>query len=90
MLASAKKIHGIIKEQIDKGISSERIILGGFSQGGAIALLVISHISLPVGSVLIGGFSGRPYMRTQTRWDRWPLHLASPASKSRNNEDRNQ
>lgn len=42
MLASTKKIHGIINEQIDKGISSERIILGGFSQGGAIALLVHS------------------------------------------------
>lgn len=42
MLASAKKIHGIISEQMDKGISSERIVLGGFSQGGAIALLVLS------------------------------------------------
>lgn len=90
MLVSVRKIHGIINEQIDKGISSERIILGGFSQGGAIALLVLSQISLPVGSVLIGGSLGRPYMRTQARRDRWPLHLASPASKSRKNEDRDQ
>lgn len=87
MLSSARKIHGIINEQIDKGISSERIILGGFSQGGAIALLVLSQISLPVGNVLIGGFLGRPYMRTQTRRDRWPLHLASPASQGPNNKD---
>ncbi|KAI5851330.1 Phospholipase/carboxylesterase/thioesterase [Morchella snyderi] len=39
MLSSAEKVHGIIQEQIDKGIASERIILGGFSQGGAVALL---------------------------------------------------
>ncbi|CAZ86658.1 unnamed protein product [Tuber melanosporum] len=39
ILGSARNIHAIIEEQIDKGISSERIILGGFSQGGALALL---------------------------------------------------
>lgn len=44
MLVSVKKVHGIINEQIDKGIPSERIILGGFSQGGAVALLVLSRI----------------------------------------------
>lgn len=49
MLAGASKIHGIIGEQIDKGIPSERIILGGFSQGGALALLVLSpYLSLSV------------------------------------------
>lgn len=42
ILASSQSIHAIIEEQINKGISSERIILGGFSQGGALALLVIS------------------------------------------------
>lgn len=51
MLASARKIHGIIGEQIDKGIPSERIILGGFSQGGAIALLVPSPF-IPISYVL--------------------------------------
>jgi len=39
ILASSQSIHAIIEEQINKGISSERIILGGFSQGGALALL---------------------------------------------------
>lgn len=43
MLSSVEKVHGIIQEQIDKGIASERIILGGFSQGGAVALLVPAH-----------------------------------------------
>ncbi|CUS09365.1 unnamed protein product [Tuber aestivum] len=39
ILGSSGKIQAIIQEQIDKGISSERIILGGFSQGGALALV---------------------------------------------------
>jgi predicted esterase len=43
MRQSVQKVHGIIKEQMDKGIASDRIILGGFSQGGAIALLVCYH-----------------------------------------------
>lgn len=43
MLSSVEKVHGIIQEQIEKGINSERIILGGFSQGGAVALLVQTH-----------------------------------------------
>lgn len=55
MLASTRKIHGIIGEQIDKGIPSERIILGGFSQGGAIALLVLSPY-IPISYVLTKGF----------------------------------
>lgn len=29
----------MIKEQIDKGIPASRIVLGGFSQGGAMSLL---------------------------------------------------
>lgn len=55
MLAGASKIHGIIDEQINKGIPSERIILGGFSQGGSLALLVLSpslSLSLSVCCVL--------------------------------------
>jgi len=48
ILASARSIHAIIEEQINKGIPSERIILGGFSQGGALALLVICFTLLPL------------------------------------------
>lgn len=40
---SIKTLHTLIDEQIEKGIKSERIIVGGFSQGGAIALLVGSR-----------------------------------------------
>jgi len=48
ILASAQSIHAIIEEQINKGISSERIILGGFSQGGALGLLVICFTLPPL------------------------------------------
>ncbi|EPC02358.1 carboxylesterase [Litchfieldella anticariensis FP35 = DSM 16096] len=34
--ASAKRIHGLIDAEIDKGIDSRRIVLAGFSQGGAV------------------------------------------------------
>lgn len=35
--ASAKQIHGLIDEQRKAGIDSRRIIIAGFSQGGAVA-----------------------------------------------------
>lgn len=41
MRKSINTVHSLIEEHISKGISSERIIIGGFSQGGAIALLVL-------------------------------------------------
>ncbi|MDR5867426.1 alpha/beta hydrolase [Halomonas koreensis] len=35
--ASAERIQGLVREQIELGIPAERIILAGFSQGGAVA-----------------------------------------------------
>jgi len=48
MLSSVQIINGIITEQVNAGISSKRIILGGFSQGGVMSLLtgLTSEISL--------------------------------------------
>lgn len=34
---SAKRVHDLIDAEIDKGIDSQRIVLAGFSQGGAVA-----------------------------------------------------
>ncbi|KAL7078680.1 hypothetical protein ACQ4LE_002046 [Meloidogyne hapla] len=31
-------VHGLISKEIDEGISSKRIVIGGFSMGGALAL----------------------------------------------------
>lgn len=35
---AAKLIHSMIEKEINGGIPAERILLGGFSQGGALAL----------------------------------------------------
>ncbi|XP_062507039.1 acyl-protein thioesterase 1-like [Corticium candelabrum] len=35
---AASRVHSMIKDEVDHGIASDRIVLGGFSQGGAIAL----------------------------------------------------
>ncbi len=38
LIASAEQIKSLIDQQIQKGIKPERIILAGFSQGGAVAI----------------------------------------------------
>lgn len=38
ILASVASLHALIRRQVDTGIPSRRIIIGGFSQGGAIAM----------------------------------------------------
>ncbi|CAH0546431.1 unnamed protein product [Brassicogethes aeneus] len=36
--SATKQIHGLIENEIKAGIAANRIVLGGFSQGGALAL----------------------------------------------------
>jgi predicted esterase len=33
---SAARVNGIIQQEIDKGIPASKIVVGGFSQGGAL------------------------------------------------------
>ena len=37
-LASTEYVQGLIKAEIDGGVNADRIVVGGFSQGGVIAL----------------------------------------------------
>jgi lysophospholipase-2 len=39
MLQSVKSVDALIQAEVDSGIPENRIIVGGFSQGGAISLL---------------------------------------------------
>src|SRR4051812_10089009 len=39
ILVSQKYFHDLIQAEVDAGIAPERIVLGGFSQGGAMAIL---------------------------------------------------
>lgn len=45
ILRSREYFHGLIKSEVDAGIASNRIIVGGFSQGGAMS--VFSGITAP-------------------------------------------
>jgi phospholipase/carboxylesterase len=50
--ASQRTINALIQTEIDRGIASERIVLAGFSQGGAIALHTALRYPQRLGGVL--------------------------------------
>ena len=50
--ASAKRVHGLIDAEIARGIDSRRIILAGFSQGGAVAYEAALTYPKPLGGLL--------------------------------------
>jgi len=50
--ASQNYINALIQNEIDRGIPSERIVLAGFSQGGAIALHTALRYPQKLGAVL--------------------------------------
>eukprot|EP00511_Aplanochytrium_stocchinoi_P006492 CAMPEP_0204829160 /NCGR_PEP_ID=MMETSP1346-20131115/7211_1 /ASSEMBLY_ACC=CAM_ASM_000771 /TAXON_ID=215587 /ORGANISM="Aplanochytrium stocchinoi, Strain GSBS06" /LENGTH=186 /DNA_ID=CAMNT_0051958721 /DNA_START=228 /DNA_END=788 /DNA_ORIENTATION=+ len=53
---SIQKIHELIEKEISSGISSERIVLGGFSQGAALALASSLKFDKKLGGCVV--FSG--------------------------------
>lgn len=51
--ASAGDIDALIQNELDAGIPAERIILAGFSQGGAMALYCGLRYPKPLGGILV-------------------------------------
>jgi phospholipase/carboxylesterase len=49
---SAARIQGLVREQIARGIDSRRIIVAGFSQGGAVAYEAALSFESPLGGLL--------------------------------------
>jgi len=49
---SAAAVHALIQDQVDKGIDSRRIVLAGFSQGGAVVLEAGLSCSLPLAGIM--------------------------------------
>lgn len=49
---SAERIQALIQEQIDQGMDSRRIIIAGFSQGGAVAYHTALTFAAPLGGLL--------------------------------------
>lgn len=52
LMASARRIQALVREQIDHGIDSRRIVLAGFSQGGAVAYQAALSCEAPLGGLL--------------------------------------
>jgi phospholipase/carboxylesterase len=52
LVASAERIQELVQEQIGHGIDSRRIILAGFSQGGAVAYQAALSFDAPLGGLL--------------------------------------
>ncbi len=49
LLASVHIVKRLIAEEISKGIAPERIVLGGFSQGGCVSLLAAYELHISIG-----------------------------------------
>lgn len=49
---ASQNLHTLINSEISAGIESERIIVGGFSQGGALALYSALTFPKPLGGVI--------------------------------------
>lgn len=60
-LASVEKIKQLVKEQQDLGISADKIIVGGFSQGAALSLAALALLDVKIGGIVaLSGFCPIP------------------------------
>ena len=53
LTASAQAVHELIKRELERGVTSERIILAGFSQGGAVVYQAGYTFDQPLGGFLV-------------------------------------
>lgn len=52
IINSSEKVNLLIEEQINKGVPADKIILAGFSQGGAVALFSNFHIKKKLAGII--------------------------------------
>lgn len=52
ILESRSYFHDLIKQEIDAGIPANRIVLGGFSQGGAMSILSGLSATVKLGGIV--------------------------------------
>jgi phospholipase/carboxylesterase len=50
--ASAEQVHALIEREIARGVPSEKIVIAGFSQGGAVAYEAALSFAKPLGGLL--------------------------------------
>ncbi len=51
-MQSAQQVKDLIERELDRGISSERIVIAGFSQGGAVAYEVALNFEQPLAGLM--------------------------------------
>lgn len=74
LIASANDIGEIIQREIDRGIPSERIIIAGFSQGGAVAY----HLALSYPYQLGGLIALSSYLATKDKINYHAINQSMP------------
>ncbi len=50
--ASAEQVHALIEREIERGVPSEKIVIAGFSQGGAVAYEAALSFAKPLAGLL--------------------------------------
>ncbi|HAI46237.1 MAG TPA: carboxylesterase, partial [Stenotrophomonas sp.] len=50
--ASVQALEALIQQQVDAGIPAERILLAGFSQGGAVILSAVLRRTAPLAGLI--------------------------------------
>lgn len=73
---SVTALSSLIKREVARGISSDRIVIGGFSQGCAMALSVGLLLDLPLAGII--GLSGYLPCLESTLAQRHPANLRTP------------
>jgi phospholipase/carboxylesterase len=74
--ASAEQIVALIDRQVALGVDSRRIVLAGFSQGGAIALHVGLRYQKPLAGILV--LSGYLVLPQQLKQERHAANTSTP------------
>lgn len=74
LLDSARKIRDLVDREIERGVDSRRIILAGFSQGGAVAYHAALSYPEPLGGIL----ALSTYFATANRISISPSNLKIP------------
>ena len=83
LLQSAQWIHKLIDREIERGIASERIIVAGFSQGGAVAF----EAALTYPGPLAGIMALSTYFATASSIQINPIHNTIPILICHGTED---
>jgi phospholipase/carboxylesterase len=75
--SSARAITAILEREIQRGIPSDRIVLAGFSQGGAMALHLAPRFDRPLAGFMV--LSAYELLRGSLAAEQHPANAATPA-----------